>query len=138
MKRFLQDAGANPALRFQVRLTGLFRLLDRNWAYEQAPYANTQGLSIQLSPRRAGVGQGGGLMFCDALKLHPDGLAWFAWVNNRQDLDKLHALAAARRVDDGRRALSEQTQTVRAALLALRALRGMGRLPACRPARWDR
>ncbi len=102
MKRFLQDAAANPALRFQVRLTGLFRLLDRNWAYEQAPYANTQGLSIQLSPRRAGVGQGGGLMFCDALKLHPDGLAWFAWVNNRQELDKLHALAAARRVDDGR------------------------------------
>jgi len=102
MKRFLQDAGANPALRFQVRLTGLFRLLDRNWGYEQAPYPNTQGLSIQLSPRRAGVAQGGGLMFCDALKLHPDGLAWFAWVNNRQDLDKLHALAAARRADDGR------------------------------------
>lgn len=102
MKRFLQNAGANPALRSQVRLTGLFRLLDRNWTYEQAPYANAQGLSIQLSPRRPGVGQAGGLMFCEALKLHPDGLAWFAWVNNRQDLDKLHTLAAGRRAEDGR------------------------------------
>jgi len=102
MKGFLQNAGKNIGLRFQVRLTGLMRLLDKNWQYAQVPYANKESLSIQPSPRGQGAGQRGGLLSCDALKLHPDDLVWFAWVNNRDELDRLHQLAAMRHADDGR------------------------------------
>lgn len=102
MKRFVQDCNHNTALRYQARLTGLFRLLDKNWQYAQPAYANTNGLIIQTSPRGQGAGQRGGLLFCDGLKLHPDNLAWFAWVNNREELEALHQLAALRRTDDGR------------------------------------
>ena len=100
MKQFLQDAGNNTALRYQVRLTGLFRLLDRHWAYGRPAYSNSEGLHIQLPMLRSG--QGNSLMNCDDLKLHPDGLVWFAWVNNLDELNKLHALAAARAAEDGR------------------------------------
>jgi len=102
IKKFVQDSNKNTALRFQVRLTGLFRLLDKNWQYAQTPYPNNRGVSIQASARGQGAGQRGGLLFCDALKLHPDNLAWFAWVNNREELEALHQLAVLRRNDDGR------------------------------------
>jgi hypothetical protein len=102
MKRFLLDGGKNVSLRFQVRLTGLMRLLDKNWQYAQAPYPNHEHLTIQASPRGQAAGQRGGLLFCDGLKLHPDNLAWFAWVNNRDELDRLHRLAALRHGEDGR------------------------------------
>ncbi len=102
MKQFSQAGIKNPALRYQARLTGLFRLLDKNWQYAQTPYPNKQGLSIQLALRGQGQGQRGGLVFCDAFKLHPDAHAWFAWVSNREDLDQLHQLVALRRHDDGR------------------------------------
>lgn len=100
MRQFMQAVGTNPTLRYQVRLTGLFRLLDRHFAYTRPPYANSDGLAIQLPMQRATGGHG--LMNCDDLKLHPDGLAWFAWVNKLEDLQKLHALAASRAPDDGR------------------------------------
>ncbi len=102
MQQFIKDTSKNTVLRFQVRLTGLLRLLDKNWQYAQAPYANKECLAIQLSPRGQGAGQRGGLLFCEALKLHPDNLAWFAWVNNRQELESCHQLALLRRNDDGR------------------------------------
>jgi hypothetical protein len=102
MKAFLQSGAKDIGLRYQVRLTGLIRLLDKNWQYAQPAYANTENLTIQTSPRGKGAGQRGGLLFCDAIKLHPDNLAWFAWVNNRGELDRLHQLAALRHADDGR------------------------------------
>ncbi len=101
-KVFQQASNQNPGLKYQVRLTGLFRLLDRNWNYHQPPYPNTHGLSIQLAPRAAGAGQKGGLMFCDALKLHPDNQAWFAWVNNLEELQQLHRLVTSQRTEAGR------------------------------------
>lgn len=102
IKRFLFDGGNNASVRFQARLTGLMRLLDRNWPYGQAPYPNTEYLTIQTSPRGQGAGQRGGLVFCEGLKLHPDNLAWFAWLNNRDELDRLHHLASTRHGDEGR------------------------------------
>lgn len=102
MKAFLQSSSHNAGLRWTVRLTGLMRLLDKNWQYAQPGLSNKENLSIQVSPRGQGAGQRGGLMFCDALKLHPDNLAWFAWVNNRDELDRLHQLAVMRHADDGR------------------------------------
>lgn len=102
MKRFLHDGGKNPALRFQVRLTGLFRLLDKNWQYAQSPLANKEGLSIQLAPRGQGQGQRGGLVVCEALKLHPENQAWFAWVSKREEFDRLHKLVGLRGNGDER------------------------------------
>ncbi|MFM0265352.1 hypothetical protein [Paraburkholderia sediminicola] len=100
MRQFAKDAGGNAPLRYQVRLTGLCRVLDRHWAYGRAAYQNGEGLTIQLPMQRPAGGSG--LLNFDDLKLHPDGLAWFAWVSNFDELDKLHALAAARSQSDGR------------------------------------
>lgn len=93
----------NPLDRAQSRLTGLFRLLDRQWQYNEPAYPNKEKLAVQMAPRGAGRGSVGGLQFCDGLKLHPKGQAWFAWVNNVQELHKLHQLVSRVRSDgDGR------------------------------------
>lgn len=102
MKAFMQASSHNAGLRWTARLNGLMRLLDKNWLYTQPALSNKENLCIQASPRGQGAGQRGGLLFCDALKLHPDNLAWFAWVNNRDELDRLHQLAAMRHADEGR------------------------------------
>jgi hypothetical protein len=102
MKAFLHASSHNAGLRWTARLTGLMRLLDKNWQYAQPALSNKENLSIQASPRGQGAGQRGGLLFCDALKLHPDSLAWFAWVNKRDELDRLHQFAAMRHADEGR------------------------------------
>lgn len=102
MKDFLQASSHNAGLRWTARLTGLMRLLDKNWQYAQSALSNKENLSIQASSRGQGAGQRGGLLFCDALKLHPDNLAWFAWVNNRDELDRLHQFASMRHADEGR------------------------------------
>lgn len=102
MKAFLQASSHNPGLRWTARLIGLMRLLDKNWQYAQPGLSNKENLCVQASSRGQGAGQRGGLLFCDGLKLHPDNLAWFAWVNNREELDRLHQLAAMRHADEGR------------------------------------
>lgn len=102
IKTFLQASSHNPGLRWTARLIGLMRLLDKNWQYAQASLANKENLHIQTSSRGQGAGQRGGLLYCEGLKLHPDNLAWFVWVNNREELDRLHQLAATRHSDEGR------------------------------------
>ena len=89
----------NPLERAQSRLIGLFRLLDRQWQYNESAYPNKEKLAIQMAPRGAGRGSVGGLQFCDGLKLHPKGQAWFAWVNNKEELIKLHTLVSRVRSD---------------------------------------
>ncbi len=91
----------DPQRRAQVRLTGLFRLLDHHWAYAEPPLPNTQGLVIQQAPRR-GRGGKGGLLFCEGLRLHPDGQVWFAWVDSIEALNRLHQLARQSAHDSGR------------------------------------
>lgn len=102
MKNFLQTGMQKASLRFQIRLTGLIRLLDKNWQYNQLPYPNKVDLTILTSQKALGTGQKGGLLFCEPMKLHPDNLAWFSWVNNRDELEKMHNLATIRFTDDGR------------------------------------
>ncbi|SFL93958.1 hypothetical protein [Nitrosomonas communis] len=102
MKTFLQASSHNPCLRWTARLMGLMRLLDKNWQYAQPSLSNKENLCIQASSRGQGTGQRGGLLYCEGLKLHPDNLAWFAWVNNRDELDRLHQLAATRHTNEGR------------------------------------
>jgi len=82
----------NPLERAQSRLMGLFRLLDRQWQYNETAYPNKEKLAIQMAPRAAGRTGTGGLQFCDGLKLHPKGQAWFAWVNNVKELKQLNEL----------------------------------------------
>ncbi|WP_170150182.1 hypothetical protein [Parahaliea mediterranea] len=89
----------NPLERAQSRLIGLFRLLDRQWQYNEPAYPNKAKLAIQMAPRSAGRGSAGGLQFCDGLKLHPKGQAWFAWVNNKDELIRLHLLVSQVRSD---------------------------------------
>ena len=106
LKTFLQKSSQHISLRasahLSARLTALMRLLDKNWQYAQPPLANKENLIIQASPRGQGAGQRGGLLFCDALKLHPDNCAWFAWVNNRDELERLHRFATMRHHEEGR------------------------------------
>ncbi len=91
----------DPLIRAQTRLLGLFRLLDKQWQYNEPAYPNKQVLAIQIPPR--GVGKTGGLQFCEGLKLHPKGQAWFAWVNNIDELHKLQSLVSQVRSNgDGR------------------------------------
>ncbi|HAT8656785.1 hypothetical protein [Legionella pneumophila] len=99
MKKAEVEWSKNPLSRAQARLTGLFRLLDKQWQYDEPAYPTRDGLAIQITPRGQGRGLLGGLQFCDGLKLHPKGLAWFAWVNNIQELQNLHALIARVRED---------------------------------------
>lgn len=105
-EKSMQKAGSawtkNPLDRAQARLTGLFRLLDRQWQYNDPAYPNKQNLAIQMAPRGVGHGSTGGLQFCDGLKLHPKGQAWFAWVNNKDELNKLNTLVTALRESEGR------------------------------------
>ena len=103
MKKAEKAWAGKPLLRAQTRLMGLFRLLDKQWTYNEEAYPNKQDLAIQMAPRAAGRGGVGGLQFCDGLKLHPKGQCWFAWVNNSEELHKLHQLVGTRRADgDGR------------------------------------
>jgi len=102
MREFGQAAKQDDALRYRTRLTGLFRLLDRNWLYAQEAYPNRGNLVIQIAPRGQGQGQRGGLQFCEGLKLHPDNQAWFAWINSKEELQRLHEFAGRTREDSGR------------------------------------
>lgn len=102
MRDFEQDCRADLSLRPRTRLTGLFRLLDRNWQYDEPAYTNKDSLVVQGAPHARGRGGKGGLQFCDALMLHPDNQAWFAWVSSAEELNRLHALACRVRGDDGR------------------------------------
>ena len=103
MKKAESDWANDPVSRSQTRLIGLFRLLDKQWMYNEPAYPNKEGLAIQMAPRGTARGLTGGLQFCDGLKLHPKGQAWFGWVNNVDELNKLHQLVGRVRGDgDGR------------------------------------
>ena len=108
IKTLIQQSSKKPQLRFIARLTGLMRLLDINWQYNQPALSNTAGshgqaLPIITEPRSTpGGGRGGGLLNLTAFKLHPDGKALFAWVNNKVELDQLHDFSGVYRQDNGR------------------------------------
>jgi len=102
MKNFKQAYTQDDTLRYRTRLTGLFRLLDKNWQYAREPYPNKEKLNIQMAPRGQGKGNIGGLLLCDALKLHPKNQAGFAWINSKAELQTLHTLITRTREDSGR------------------------------------
>ena len=105
-----QKSSQQPLLKLATRVTGLIRLLDSNWSYDQSIYpisANSpaKGLVILTEPSN-------GLVTLDSFKLNPKGKALFAWVSNRQELDALHAFSADYRRSAGRTPVLALTASV--------------------------
>ncbi|MBD2487168.1 hypothetical protein [Aulosira sp. FACHB-615] len=78
-------------------LTGAMRLLDENWNYNPV----SSGLKDVVAIATAS-GKNGGLMSCDALKLHPQGRLILGWVNNEEELELLCSQAATQFIQEGR------------------------------------
>ncbi|MEC8012395.1 MAG: hypothetical protein VX185_16695 [Pseudomonadota bacterium] len=95
MAELARQYSQQPALKGFTRITGLMRLLDNNWRYNQTFLPNKAGdngapLAIISEPK----GRQGGLFTLDGFKLHPEGKTLFAWVNNLNELQSLHRFAA--------------------------------------------
>ncbi|NIY94381.1 hypothetical protein [Vibrio diazotrophicus] len=80
----------SPLVRRRTRLLGLFRLLDRDWNYNQEAFVTKQDLAIQFTKAGGGRGASSGLQYCEGLKLHPQGKAAFAWVDSKDELTRLN------------------------------------------------
>jgi hypothetical protein len=70
-------------------LTGIMRLLDRNWAYDVSNAGLADGLVAIATAPGSRAREKGGLVNCDDLKLHPDSKLILAWVRNEDDLERL-------------------------------------------------
>jgi hypothetical protein len=70
-------------------LTGIMRVLDRNWSYDPISAGVPAETIAIMTPRASRGREQGGLVTCDALKLHPQGRAILAWVQNEQMLEEL-------------------------------------------------
>ncbi|MBD1999298.1 hypothetical protein H6G00_22245 [Leptolyngbya sp. FACHB-541] len=70
-------------------LTGIMRLLDRNWAYDASSAGLADGLVAISTASGSRAREKGGLVNCDDLKLHPDGRLILAWVRNEDELERL-------------------------------------------------
>jgi len=95
----------------QDRLTGLMRLIDSNWGYDPLD-AGFKDLAAITTPRGVGRGRKGGLLTCEALKLHPQGRAVFAWVDNTKELESLIVAVAADSMDNGRTPVIALTNSI--------------------------
>ena len=105
-----QNSSQQPLLKLATRVTGLIRLLDKNWSYNQSIYAipagsPAKGLAILTEPTT-------GLLTLDSFKLHYKGRALFSWVSNRQELDELHGFATQYRRQFGRTPVLALTASV--------------------------
>jgi hypothetical protein len=76
-------------------LTGVMRILDQNWGYDPILPGFSDDFVAIATPRASRGREQGGLVTCDALKLHPRGRAIFAWVQNEQELEELCNAVAA-------------------------------------------
>lgn len=70
-------------------LTGIMRVLDQNWSYDPVSPGFTGDFVAIATPRGSRGRDQGGLVTCDALKLHPKGRAILAWVQNEPELESL-------------------------------------------------
>lgn len=70
-------------------LTGIMRVLDRNWNYDKVSGGIPADVIAITTPLASRGREQGGLVTCNALKLHPQGRAILAWVQNEQELEAL-------------------------------------------------
>ncbi|MFT6906243.1 MAG: hypothetical protein ACJAS1_002908 [Oleiphilaceae bacterium] len=96
------ESERSPLTRRRTRLLGLFRLLDRDWSYNQEAFANKEDLAIQFTKAGGGRGSLSGLQYCEGLKLHPLGKAVFAWVDSKDELTRLNGEISRHYADMGR------------------------------------
>jgi hypothetical protein len=78
-----------PAERAREILTGIMRTLDQNWTYDPVTAGIPNDYVAIASPRGSRGREQGGLVTCDALKLHPKGRVILAWVQNERELESL-------------------------------------------------
>ncbi|BAZ08870.1 hypothetical protein NIES4071_06760 [Calothrix sp. NIES-4071] len=81
IKQLQKQSASEKAIQI---LTGIMRLLDQNWSYNPVD----TGLK-DITAIATNSGRDGGLVTCNALKLHPQGRLIMAWVNNIQELEVL-------------------------------------------------
>lgn len=82
-------------------LTGAMRILDKNWSYNPVSAGMKDNL-VAIATESGSRGRTGGLVTCDALKLHPKGRLILAWVSNTQELELLCNQASAQFNNQGR------------------------------------
>lgn len=89
-EQVMGDRKQQPAAERAIEiLTGIMRTLDQNWTYDPVPVGISSDYIAILSPRGSRGREQGGLVTCDALKLHPKGRVIFAWVQNERELEGL-------------------------------------------------
>ncbi|EJB8350692.1 hypothetical protein [Vibrio cholerae] len=98
-----KQSSQKPIIKALTRVTGFVRLLDNNWGYDESlldnkSEQNDAPLAILTEPRS----RQGGLFTLEGFKLHPEGKALFAWVNNLNELSNLHTFAAEHSRQSGR------------------------------------
>ena len=86
------------AAKHKQALTGVMRILDRNWDYDPV---NT-GLKDDVITMSTTRGRTGGLVSYNALKLHPQGRLILAWVNNTEELESLCRQVSSQFSESGR------------------------------------
>lgn len=74
--------------RDKVLLTGLMRLIDQNWKYQQDSSKLPDKLCA-ITTRKGGHNEPSGLLTCNALKLHPQGKLILAYVRNKNEVSAL-------------------------------------------------
>lgn len=102
MAELKQEWEQLPQARRRSRLLGLFRLLDRDWHYNQEAFYNRKDLAVQFTQTGSGRGAQGGLQSCEALRLHPQAKAAFAWVDSKEELKTLNEELSRQHSDAGR------------------------------------
>jgi hypothetical protein len=91
----LQKQSANE--KHKQILTGIMRLLDQNWGYNPVDTGLKDIIAIATTS-----GRNGGLVTCDALKLHHQGRLIIAWVNNTEELEILCSQVSTQFNSEGR------------------------------------
>jgi len=86
------------AEKHKQALTGIMRILDRNWDYNPV----TAGLKDDVISIATTRGRIGGLVSYNALKLHPQGRLILAWVNNTEELESLCRQVSSQFTEEGR------------------------------------
>ena len=86
------------AEKHKQALTGIMRILDRNWDYDPVNTGLQEDIVTISTPR----GRTGGLVSYNALKLHPQGRLILAWVNNTDELESLCRQVSSQFSESGR------------------------------------
>ena len=83
-------------------LTGIMRVLDRNWTYDKVSVGIPADAIAITTPLASRGREQGGLVTCHALKLHPQGRAILAWVQNEPELEALCEVVNSQFGDKGK------------------------------------